>query len=57
MVSQHDREKIDEIMKGYGDWFTARLLRLCQKADAVNLAKIKIGWPGVYALYREWLES
>lgn len=57
MISEHDRENIDAIMKGYGDWFTAHLLRLCHKADHQNLAKIRLGFPETVQAYLDWLDS
>lgn len=55
--SEHDVAKIDDIMKGYGDWWSAVLLRLCQKADKENLAKLRLGFPEHVALYERWARS
>lgn len=49
-LSDHDRENIDKIMGGYGDWFSARLLRLLAKADHRN--RMMLG-----SLYPEHLEA
>lgn len=54
MVSAYDYENLDEIMNGHGDWFTAQLLRLCAKADSVNLERIRLGFPDVVAAYEDW---
>lgn len=54
MVSAYDYENLDEIMNGHGDWFTAQLLRLCAKADAQNLERIRLGFPDVVAAYEDW---
>lgn len=53
-LSEFDRENIDEIMKGHGTWFTARLLRLCQQADANNLAKLQQAFPEEVGAYLKW---
>jgi hypothetical protein len=54
MISDYDREHIEEIMGGHGDWFTAQLLRLCAKADANNLERIRRGFPDVVLLFQMW---
>lgn len=56
-VSDFDRSHINEIMGGEGDWFTAQVLRLCQKADAPNLALLAVVFPDVVELYQQWLTS
>ena len=55
MLSQFDRENMDLIMSGGGDWFTAKLLRLCQKADPVNLERLRAGFPAEVRAYEAWL--
>jgi hypothetical protein len=57
VISPYDWQHLDEIMGGHGDWFTAQLLRLCAKADAMNLERIRVGFPWVVAAYEEWLSS
>lgn len=54
MISDYDRAHIDDIMWGHGDWFTAQLLRLCAKADWINLEKIRLGFPEVVECYEKW---
>jgi hypothetical protein len=54
VLSPHDRERIGDILAGYGTWFTADLLRLCAHADEANLARIAEGFPSVVAAYLEW---
>ena len=54
MISEFDKEHVDEIMVGEGDWFTAQLLRLCAKADRRNLERIRQGFPEVVALFEKW---
>lgn len=53
-VTEHDRANIGRIMGGYGDWFTAELLRLCAKADNHNRARLRLAFPEHVALYEEW---
>lgn len=56
MLSEHDRENIGRIITDdYGDWFTAHLLRLCHKADARNLERLRQAFPEVVAAYGDWL--
>lgn len=57
MISDYDRAHIGDILAGDGDWFTAYLLRLCAKADAVNLALIRQGFPEVVEAYLDWREG
>jgi hypothetical protein len=54
LISRYDVENIDKIMNGHGDWFTAELLRLCQKADPENLQRIRMGFPDVVSLFESW---
>jgi len=53
-LTEYDRKNIDFIMGGNGDWFTARLLHLCAKADASNLARLRTAFPEEVALYEAW---
>jgi hypothetical protein len=53
-ISEHDREHMDEIMSGYGDWFSARLLRLIAKADIENRALLRQVFPDHVQTYEEW---
>jgi len=54
MISQHDRDRIGDILAGYGTWFTADLLRLCAHADATNLERLRLGFPEVVQAYLDW---
>lgn len=56
-VSDFDVENINEIMDGHGDWFSAQLLRLCQKADQHTLAQIRLGFPDHVLLFEGWRDS
>lgn len=44
-LSEYDREEIESILAGEGDWFTAQLLRLIAKADYENRAKLAVVFP------------
>lgn len=44
MLSEFDKNNIEDILKGHGDWFTAKLLRLISKADFENRAKLRLGF-------------
>ena len=57
MISEHDRKHIGAIMNGRGDWFTARLLRLCGAADRVNLERIRAGFPDEVEAYEAWRDG
>jgi hypothetical protein len=57
MVSPVDVERIDAIMGGAGDHFTAQLLRLIGKADMFNRERMRIAFPDEVALYERWLNQ
>lgn len=44
-LSDFDREHVDLILDGQGDWFTAQLLRLIMKADRTNREKLRVSFP------------
>jgi hypothetical protein len=50
----HDKESIEKILHGHGDWFTAQLLRLIMKADSGNLERLRLGFPEEVAAYEHW---
>ena len=56
-ISKHDEANVDRIMGGYGDWFTAHLLRLINKADHINLAKLQRQFPDEVAAVKKWRDS
>lgn len=53
-ITNHDKEHIEAIIAGsYGDWFTAKLLRVIKHADFENRARLRLGFPDeVDAVYR-----
>ncbi len=57
VLSDYDREHIEDIIFGEGDWFTAKLIRLCVKADPRNLERIRKGFPEVVAAFEDWQQQ
>ena len=53
-LSTYDLEHMDDIMAGHGDWFSAQLLRLCAKADQINLARLDKTFPEHVMAYLDW---
>ena len=53
-VSDHDKAKMQEILGGYGDWFSADLLRLIAKADHTNRELIRKAFPDHVEAYELW---
>jgi hypothetical protein len=46
-----------DIVAGHGDWFTAKLLRLCACAGRTNLERIREAFPDEVEAYEAWMES
>ena len=44
-MNPFDTEHMDEILHGYGDWFTAHLFRLIAKADESNTRQLAKAFP------------
>jgi hypothetical protein len=55
--SEYDRAHIGQILDGHGSWFSAHLIRLCAQADAVNLARLRMAFPGHVDAYLAWRDS
>lgn len=53
-ISQHDREHMQELLAGYGDWFSAHLLRLIAKCDKDNLETLRSVYPDHVEAYEQW---
>ena len=49
-----DREHLQEILLGHGDWFTARLIRLIARADPARKERLRLGFPEEVAAVEEW---
>lgn len=56
MITPFDIAHMGDIVAGHGDWFTAELLRLCAKADAQNLTKLRLAFPDEVDAYVKWQE-
>jgi len=57
MLSEHDKEHIGDIIAGYGDWFSAHLLRLIRKADKINREKLRQVFPEHVEAYERWYNA
>lgn len=44
-LSDYDRKRVEDLLHGKGDWFTAKLLRLIAKADGQNLERLRRAFP------------
>ena len=53
-VSDFDREHMEDIVAGYGDWFSAELLRLIVKADSENRELLRKVFPVHVKAYEDW---
>ncbi len=53
--SDFDKGCVGEILRGKGDWFEARLLRLIQHADRGNYAILKKAYPEHVAAYEAYM--
>ena len=56
-ISKHDRELIPEIVRGQGDWFSAYLIRLINKADTNNKEILRSVYPEHVEAYDDWYFS
>jgi hypothetical protein len=54
MISQYDRDNLEDILAGHGSWFTAQLLRLIAKADDSNRDRLRAGFPAEVEAYERW---
>ena len=54
MMSQWDKDNIEAIIHGHGDWFGAKLLRLIVKADSMNIEKLRLGFPEEVKIVEAW---
>ena len=55
MLTAHDLENFGAIIsQGYGDWFTAHLIRLIKKADPANRNRLRRGFPFEVHAVERW---
>jgi hypothetical protein len=57
MISEWDRQHMDEIMGGHGDWFGAQLIRLFAKADRDNFALLGLSFPSYAEAIQQWRDE
>ncbi len=48
------KEDFEELLFGFEDNFTAKLLRLIMKADSENLEKLRLAFPEEVEAYEIW---
>ncbi len=53
--SSYDRERVGEILRGEGDWYSAHLFRLIAKADRANYAILKGAYPAHVAAVEAYM--
>jgi len=53
-LSEYDKEHIEDIICGQGDWFTAELIRLINKADVNNCRKLATVFPDEVDAVNKW---
>lgn len=56
-LSPHDMANFDRIVRGYGDWFSAELVRLIAKADKENRERLRIAFPDHVEAYERWMNA
>ena len=57
-MSEYDKKNIKGILfYGEGDYFTARLLRLINKADSSNREKLRLGFPEEVEAYESYMRG
>ena len=54
MISEFDKNNVGQIIRGHGDWFGAKLLRLIRDADDINIEKLREAFPGHVWAYETW---
>lgn len=53
-ISKFDRARIEQILAGDGEWFSAKLLRLIAHCDSDNLETLRSVYPDHVEAYEEW---
>jgi len=56
-LSNFDRENMDRLLAGYGDWFSAKLMRLIMKADRENKERLRIAFPDHVQAYEDYMRG
>ena len=53
-ISQFDRDHIGDILRGMGDWFSAKLIRLLATCDPDNLEAFRVMYPDHVEAWEIW---
>jgi hypothetical protein len=53
-LSEHDKQNVDRIIGGYGDWFSADLIRLISRSDFSNRERFRVMFPEHVAAWEKW---
>jgi hypothetical protein len=48
---------MEDIVAGYGDWFSAQLIRLIAKADRTNIEILRKAYPEHVEAYESWYHA
>ena len=48
---------MDRLLAGYGDWFSAKLMRLIMKADRENKERLRIAFPDHVQAYDDYMRG
>jgi hypothetical protein len=52
--SEYDKAHVEDIIRGDGDWFGAKLIRLIRDADADNRETLREAYPEHVQAFEEW---
>lgn len=55
--SPHDIIHMEDILSGYGNWFSAELLRLIAKADLDNRELLRRIYPNHVAVFENFIDG
>jgi hypothetical protein len=53
-MSEFDKAHVEIILRGEGDWFGAKLLRLISEADPQHREALRLGFPEEVEAYERW---
>jgi len=56
-LSNFDRENMEELLAGHGDWFSAKLMRLIMKADRENKERLRLAFPDHVQAYDDYVRG
>jgi hypothetical protein len=55
--SEYDKAHVEDIIRGDGDWFGAKLIRLIRDADADNREALREAYPEHVAAFEAWYDG